>query len=693
MRKFLTFLFLLSCAMPLLHAQEESEEAPTEDNVMPKQRSKVDVYFFVYPKPKIDKTSRLDSLSTSKWRHIAKNYIDNNMYDKAQEAYLNFINTKEPTNVNDLYNFIETQRNLGYHKDIAPYMSRIKEKRPGDLRVKSFEETRWELKRMQSQNDEYRISNLKMNKGSRNDLCINYFKMDKKTELVFLCTSPLKPGLFQSFGGSKVPKLKLETARVLPDLELTKIKKYKPEFEGKWNMGTPSFAKGGKLMAFTDYEYGEETEDGITRTKIYFSEYKKKKWQEPEAFPFDSDSFSVAHPCLNRRGNIMYFTSDMPGGYGGSDIYVSHKIGKNLWSTPMNLGDKINTEGNEMFPFFDETTGHLFFSSDGHNGLGGLDVYEAEQKDSCICSYVVTNLGAPVNSVSDDYAFVFNRKHTHGYFSSNRVEGTGGEDAYKFIYVRKKLPTEVPIKDVDLKKGKNKDNDRSKGKKGNNEIDNKNDSNGTGVTIDYKLLVLNDITKRPILNAEMKIKDSVVTTDEDGEAIIPLKQNTKYFVDISAVGYKPISKNINITDEDKGDTVYMKIATDENIVLKNIYYDFDKADILPESAKELDRLVTFLKDNPTLDVELSSHTDSRGDDDYNMRLSQKRAKAAVDYVISKGISPKRITGKGYGETRLKNKCANGVECTEEQHRENRRTEIYIPKFGKAQDVKQTKGEE
>ncbi|MBR2178522.1 MAG: OmpA family protein [Paludibacteraceae bacterium] len=203
--------------------------------------------------------------------------------------------------------------------------------------------------------------------------------------------------------------------------------------------------------------------------------------------------------------------------------------------------------------------------------------------------------------------------------------------------------------------------------------------------------VINSSNGEPVANASVRYNGATYTTDDNGDVVVPMPLKTRGDVSVEAFGYMPRQKGFDYYNKRNNDTISLDIAAGKHIILRNIYYDYDKSDILPESANELDKVVAFLEANPDLTVELSSHTDSRGSDSYNLKLSEDRAQSAVKYIVSKGISASRIKGKGYGETRLLNECANGIECSEEQHRQNRRTEIYIPNFGKAKNVKQTKG--
>ncbi len=640
---------------------------------------KADHYFYQRNVGKAPADINDESNSVAQWRALAEWYRDMNDYENAEKAYSYFINTAEPT-VTDLYNYVLALKGVGKHEETLPYMRRMREKAPNDLRVKHYFENVNLYKKLKQPSDQYRASVLEIN-DIQNYLMPSFYV---KKQVAFMNSK---------YAEGKATKCKVKEATSEPDVELSGVKNFKADgWDKKLLNGAFSFAKNGKMVAVTSIDYKNVDKDGKFHQDIYMTSVKQKAWLAPDAFTWNDSQYgySVAQPALNKQGNVMYFVSDMPGGYGGTDIYVSRKVGKDRWSKPENLGDKINTEGNEMFPFFDGTTGFLYFSSDGHNGLGGLDIYEAEMKDSCTCSYEVRNLGSPINSISDDYGFIFNSKHTNGYFTSNRAEGRGGDDLYKFIYVDTKNPTEA---------GKNAADDKNKNGSASGDGSFGNGANGANGNFNYggargsgmAFTVINSSNGEPVANASVRYNGATYTTDDNGDVVVPMPLKTRGDVSVEAFGYMPRQKGFDYYNKRNNDTISLDIAAGKHIILRNIYYDYDKSDILPESANELDKVVAFLEANPDLTVELSSHTDSRGSDSYNLKLSEDRAQSAVKYIVSKGISASRIKGKGYGETKLLNECANGIECSEEQHRQNRRTEIYIPNFGKAKNVKQTKG--
>lgn len=385
--------------------------------------------------------------------------------------------------------------------------------------------------------------------------------------------------------------------------------------------------------------------DRTNHVEICSAEMVDGKWTNVKVLPFNSSEFSTGHPSLTANGKRMYFISDRPGGYGGTDLYYSDLDGES-WSAPVNAGPNVNTGGDEMFPAMRISTAaeFMYFSSDGFKGMGGLDIYRSELKNGLPTR--AQALPAPFNSAGDDFGLTFAEDFKSGYFSSNRDSETGEDRIYKFV---RKDPRFF-----------------------------------------VNLTVLDKETSIPVPNTEVEITNVntmgtwTATTDAEGEILFPADSITNYGFKLQCDEYF-CGFSSATTPNFRGsfsDTTYAvatldKIVIDKVIRLENIYYDYNKWNIRPDAALELDKLVKILQDNPQIKIELGSHADCRGSDKYNMTLTQKRAQSAVDYIVSKGISKDRITAKGYGETKLLNRCDDGVKCTEQEHQWNRRTEFKV----------------
>jgi len=399
----------------------------------------------------------------------------------------------------------------------------------------------------------------------------------------------------------------------------------------------------------TSWYDNSTTKDYVNRLEIYYSKYADGKWDQPTIFQYsDPKSYSVGHPALSPDGKIMYFISDMAGGYGGTDIYYCEKFTDGTWSSPKNAGNVINTAGREMFPYVG-SDGTLYYSTDGIAGMGGLDLYYSKgSKDSWSAPQ---NMKYPFNSPKDDFSICFTGTGT-GYLSSNREGGKGEDDIYSFM----PSPPKTLVMTVVTKE--------------------KLDSNRVAILPGVNVQIA-DNENQPV----------TVTGGTNQKYYATVDCNKEYKVKGTKDGYFTGEKVLTTSCTTRHDTVAIevlleKIVINKAIVLNNIYYDYDKWDIRPDAALELDKLVKILSENPGISIELGSHTDSRGKEKYNQTLSQKRAESAVAYIVSKGIAGERITAKGYGESVPLNKCVDGVECTEEEYQLNRRTEFKVTSIGK-----------
>lgn len=430
------------------------------------------------------------------------------------------------------------------------------------------------------------------------------------------------------------------------------------ELNSEFEDGTPCFSSDYSEIYLTRCEAGKREKKGCI---IMHSTRTGDKWNKPQDIKILPDSLIAAHPALSSDGLSLYFVSDMPGGSGQKDIYVSTRSGDNAsWSTPRNLGPDINTSGNELFPFIRED-GTLYFSSDGHIGMGGLDIFKAvPQPDG---SWIVTNMKAPINSSSDDFGICFEKGNEKGIFSSTR-KGRGDDELYSF---------ELPPLRFSI----------------------------TGLVKDEK-------TGSPIAGAIIQLIASdgsnlQAETGAGGDFKFTLKQNVDYIFLASKRGYLNGKEKETTKGQEKSRDFMVTIlltAIDKPIELPNIFYDFGKWDLRPESMVSLDKLVETLNDNPNVTIELMSHTDSRDTEEYNLNLSQKRAQSVVQYLIEKGIEPERLSPKGYGEstpkvvddaiaaqnpflkpgTALTEQYINSLENDEQKeiaHQINRRTEFRV----------------
>ena len=449
---------------------------------------------------------------------------------------------------------------------------------------------------------------------------------------------------------------------------------------------------------YIDRKIGTD-ETGEVNLNLYYAKLDGKKWASIVEFPYNADYYSCGHPTLTPDGKILFFVSDMPGGLGGTDLYMCIREGETGWTEPENLGPAINTAGNEMFPYVHEN-GTLYFSTTGRGGLGGLDLFSARLTEDGFSK--VMHLGFPLNSSRDDFGLILDKSLKGGYFSSNRKGGKGMDDIYSV-----KLPVPPPeeflpnpelLADTATPFASLTQPDQP---------DTIVTPPDTVEPIDPALAELNfdlegtirDEAGNPVSPDDLKViminnrtgEEAIFRPEDPGFWNHPLEPGTEYTIMVEKPGYlvrRKIVSTVGLTESAtlKVDFVLEKIELDRIIPLKNIYYDFDKWAIRPDAAAELKKWAQFLNDNPSITVELSSHTDCRGSDTYNQRLSQKRAESAVAYLNYSGVFRKRIVAAGYGEMRLTNQCDDGVNCPEELHQQNRRTEFRI--IGISDEIKQ-----
>lgn len=419
---------------------------------------------------------------------------------------------------------------------------------------------------------------------------------------------------------------------------------------------TSVVSKDGTIMYFTRNNFLDgkkyKDEQGVIRLKIYSSELVDGEWTNIIELPFNSDSYSVAHPVLSPDGKKLYFVSDMPGAVGESDIFVTEIIGDGTYGPIVNLGKNINTRARETFPYITQE-GVLYFSSDGHPGLGGLDVFATKITFGNFNEPVV-NVGKPINGNQDDFAFILDNETKIGYFSSNRQGGLGEDDIYEFT------ENEPLVLDC-IQEVTGTVRDRIS-----NEV-------LAGATV-------------MIIDEENKEVSSTLT-DSQGNYVLSLDCSKGNFVRASRDGYVPAEEYLN---KSYGKPRIVDFYLERDVVtggfgddlakllqLSTIYFDLNKYNIRPDAEIEIQKVIVAMEKYPSLKIKVNSHTDSRGNDAYNLWLSQKRAESTVNYMISKGIAADRLQGEGFGEKRLVNNCSNGVRCSSGEHQLNRRSEFII----------------
>lgn len=442
---------------------------------------------------------------------------------------------------------------------------------------------------------------------------------------------------------------------------------FSDKLDSKFNESTPVFTNDGRTVYFTRNNYLNKRgydDEKTTLLKIYRATLKDGKWTDITELPFNSDDYTVAHPALSPDNRTLYFSSDMPGGEGDADIWKVTIYGDGTFGTPVNLGTTVNTEGRESFPFVSKEN-ELYYASNGKLGLGGLDIFMSKIADDGKYEEAI-NVGKPINGPMDDFAFYIDTETNTGFFTSNREDGKGDDDIYKFTEFRKLICEQAIVGIV-------------------TDID-------TGEILPGAEVTLYDEEDQVIATT---IADEEARYSFDNEYVVC---DTSYRIKAEKEGYSPAEKLVK-TPQESGElqvdialktTAYVpkvgdNLADSDKLNIPIIYFDLDKSFIRPDAAVELTKVLNLMKEYPQMRVDIRSHTDCRASYAYNERLSDRRAKSTREWLINQGIEAERLTAKGYGESQLLNDCAceptNESHCTEEEHQLNRRSEFIVMHVG------------
>lgn len=649
------------------------------------------------------------------------------------EGYLNRLVKENSVTENDLVMLADIQKKQSRYGDALKTYEMLLQRFPANDIAKRYLEDPEFAEKIRQDSVIYSIRNSAVN-TSYSEFGVGFFT-DKK--MIFSSSRNSGNKNARIYNLTEQPYLNVYFANVAHDSSLKDIGEIDGKFNSRYHEGTMAYIPSEGMVYFTRNNYlnGKIQKSKTSRLNlgIYTIKYNisDESWGELKEFPYNNPQYSVGHPALNTSKNKLYFVSDMPGGYGGTDIYYCDKTGDS-WGEPKNAGPKINTSGNEMFPFM-VSDSLMYFSSDGHVGLGGLDIFLTNPLDDS----PVVNAGYPVSTKSDDFSFICYSDELYGYFSSNRPGGKGGDDIYEFKVIPvdsveisgvamdmetlKPIPgvvIKVPAEDGSVIEVETDQQGRYSVKapfrpeltiEGQKQgylpasgVGKPNPRSSRLGNIDIKMKKFDAISSGKVLYAEnnapavgalvrlieiadgdsIEVDSAVIT--QSGKYEFPLYTKKNYMVQVTQEGYARQTSSFNTRNPSEKNFVrdfkLFKPKVGEVVRLDNIYYDYNSDKIRPDAALELNKLVQILNDNPTMKIELSSHTDSRGSDSYNLKLSDKRAKSAVDYIISQGISADRLYGKGYGELKILNHCTNDVKCSEEEHQYNRRTEFTITGF-------------
>lgn len=570
---------------------------------------------------------------------------------EAEKQYAKLIKVTNNNNLEDHFHYANLLKVNGKFKEFFASMDLFAKLKPLDSRSISYLRNKDDFDMISMDNPSNKIQLLSMN-TSHSDFGASFWK----DQIVF-ASNQMNPEMFSRIDSrTDEPFLNLYVADIKEE-QFQQARLFNRDMKDPTNDGPASFAKKGTFMAYTRNHLKDRSEDKMVELQIHFSTFLNNEWSKPVPFEYNYSSYSVGQPFLTEAGDSMYFTSDMPGGFGGEDIYLSTWSKEGYWTKPLNLGHEINTESDEMFPFYDEQSKIFYFASDGHFGLGGLDLfYYMDGK--------VINLGAPVNSREDDFALILRSNGLNGYFSSNRSTGKGSDDMYRVSFTKKR-PLERRIEGAAYdSENQLLSNVYISLFNQNNELIQSLESLGGS----YRFTVFN--------SGNYTLKGSKDSYNEGVKKV--------YFSSKDSIATANLILTRTVVEKEKTIPITLQTDLGKLIQLDAIYFDYDKSNIRGDASVLLDKIVEIMNEHPTMEVILSSYTDCRGSAVYNQYLSDLRAAASVKYIQQRISTPLRIVGKGYGESKPLNKCECQDHvisaCPQKEHQQNRRTEFIVVKM-------------
>ncbi|SHM13889.1 OmpA family protein [Flavobacterium chilense] len=618
--------------------------------VLNKAEKEYDQYAYVDAISIYEKVAESGFKDEKMFQRLGNAYYFNAELTKAVKWYDALFSLNSQQEPEYYYRYAQALKSIGDYAKSDKMLEAFNAKVKTDTRGVLFENNKNYLEQIKTNSGRFDISDAGIN-SNQSDYGSTVFN----NKLVFASARDTGVAKRKMFKWTNKSFTNLFAAELKSDGTLENPVRLEKKINSKFNESTPVFTKDGKTMYFTRNNFlrGKKGKDSkrITLLKLYKADLVNDEWTNVTAMPFNSDQFSIAHPALSVDEKKLYFASDMPGSLGQSDLYSVVINGDGTFGKPENLGAVINTEGRETFPFI-SAENELYFASDGRPGLGGLDIFVSKIKEDTSFG-PVQNIGEPVNTKFDDFAFIIDSNTRSGFFSSNKEGGKGNDDIYKFRET-KRLDCEKKLSGIIS------------------------DAQTNAVLGDAKIILLDDKFQQ--------IAEAV--SGADGTYTFDVKCDKTYHVRATKKDYEtqesPITIN-GLNDKSEKDVRLEKqikeigVGTDlaKTLDIPIIYFDLDQSFIRKEAAFQLEKIVAVMKQYPDMKIDVRSHTDSRQTEQYNMTLSNKRAKATIDWLVKKGISAKRISGRGYGESQLINKCSDNVNCTEEEHQLNRRSEFVI----------------
>ncbi len=587
---------------------------------------------------------------------LGDSYYFQSKLKEANKWYNDLFSLKKKLNSEYYFRYAQTLKAVGNYKKADEMMEKFNKVNTSDMRAILSKAQLDYLEVIKNNSGRYTIQNAGIN-SEFSDYGASFYK----NTLVFASARDTGGIFVKKHSWTNQSFTNLYSSLMADNGSLLEPEKFSKKINSKYHESTPVFTNDGLTMYFTRNNYlngkkGRDSEKGVL-LKLYKATKNDGKWDNVSELPFNSNQYSCAHPALSPDEKTLYFSSNMPGSKGMSDIYKVAILSDGNFGKPINLGDKINTQARETFPFISKNN-ELYFASDGHPGLGGLDVFVAQLNENDTHGKI-KNVGEPVNSNFDDFGFIIDTNSNIGFFSSNREnDNLGYDDIYRFtetIQMPKELQQSLMGVVVD---------------------------SSTQLPIEGVKLALFDVNY---------VKLSEVISDKEGKfdfgavdfgnkfRIIP---EQKDFVTLESIIITKESdtKDIKMVMTPKLQPFHVGEDLRKTLGIDIIYFDLDKANIRKDAEVELAKILEVMKQYPTMEIDVRSHTDSRQTANYNLVLSDKRVKSTIKWLIENGIDTNRLTGRGYGESQLLNECSDEIPCTEAAHQANRRSEFIITKL-------------
>jgi len=598
----------------------------------------------------LEKVAEKGYKSVDLFQKLGDAYYFTHQMEQAQKWYGELMSLNEKIDPEYYFRYAQSLKGVEKYDEADRWMAKFKEVKSEDSRAAHYISSSQLLKEISKNSNDFELKNLSIN-TQLSDFGTSLLN----GQLVFASARDNGP----KYGWNNQPFLNLYLARQYAETQnmFSDIIELPGDVNSRMHESTASFSPDFGTIYFTRNNYFrgrlKKDDENINNLKIFKATFEKGEWKNVEPLPFNSDDYNISHPFVSQNGKYLFFASDMPGTIGQSDIYYVEINSDGTFGTPKNLGAKVNTEGRESFPYVDEED-NLFFASDGHPGLGGLDIFKVANIAGFLSNpsseATIKNIGKPINSSSDDFAYFSDDASGIGYLSSNRPGGIGDDDIYAFnlkclailrgIIVDAETGLAIPNPTVTL-------------------------SNSFGSQLEKRTL-----GEDAVFSFDAHCADELLIKGEKEDYLInEIRINV---ADLTETGFVKIPLTKDKSKLEDG----LDLA--KILQLNPIYFDFDKANIRPDAEIELQKIIAAMQQYPQLKIDIRSHTDSRGNDKYNLKLSERRNQSTFKYIVEVGgIDTSRLTGKGYGESALLNECTNGKACNQEQHQRNRRSEFII----------------